>query len=47
MSNSNTRKAHAAGFAESLAGQLSFDLLVFEDVLRDALREHYEGLRAV
>ena len=38
---------HRTRFAESLAGQLSFDLLVFEDVLREALREHYEGLRAV
>jgi hypothetical protein len=38
---------HRTRFAESLAGQLSFDLLVFEDVLREALREHYEGLLAV
>ncbi len=38
---------HRTRFAESLASQLSFDLLVFEDVLRDALKEHYEGLRAV
>ena len=38
---------HRTRFAESLATQLSFDLLVFEDVLRDALKEHYEGLRAV
>mgnify|MGYP001563120186 FL=1 len=38
---------HRTRFAESLASQLSFDLLVFEDVLREALKEHYEGLRAV
>lgn len=38
---------HRTRFAESLASQLSFDLLVFEDVLREALKEHYEGLRSV
>ena len=38
---------HRTRFAESLASQLSFDLLVFEDVLRESLKEHYEGLRAV
>jgi Trk K+ transport system NAD-binding subunit len=38
---------HRTRFAESLASQLSFDLLVFEDVLREALKEHYEGLLSV
>jgi voltage-gated potassium channel Kch len=38
---------HRTRFAESLAEQLSFELLAFEDVLGEALREHYEGLRTV
>ena len=38
---------HRTAFAESLADQLEFELLAFEDVLRDALREHYEGLRTL
>lgn len=38
---------HRGRFAESLAAQLRFDLLAFEEVLREALVEHYEGLRTV
>jgi voltage-gated potassium channel Kch len=38
---------HRGRFAESLAGQRHFELLAFEEVLRDALVEHYEGLRTV
>ena len=38
---------HRTRFAESLANQLSFELLAFEDVLGEALREHYEALREV
>ncbi len=38
---------HRSRFAESLAEQGSFELLAFEDVLRDALTEHYEGLRTL
>jgi hypothetical protein len=38
---------HRRRFAESLVGQRHFELLAFEEVLRDALVEHYEGLRTV
>ena len=38
---------HRGRFAESLAGQRRFELLAFEEVLRDALVEHYEGLRTI
>jgi hypothetical protein len=38
---------HRGRFAESLADQLGFELLAFEEVLRDALVEHYEGLRTI
>jgi hypothetical protein len=38
---------HRGRFAESLASQRRFELLAFEEVLRDALVEHYEGLRTV
>lgn len=38
---------HRGRFAESLAGQRRFELLAFEEVLRDALVEHYGGLRSV
>jgi hypothetical protein len=32
---------HRSPFLKSLASQQSFDLLAFETVLREALREHY------
>ncbi len=35
---------HRGRFSESLAEQRDFELLAFEEVLRDALVEHYEGL---
>lgn len=38
---------HRSRFAESLAGQGAFELLAFEDVLRNALTEHYEGLKTL
>jgi hypothetical protein len=38
---------HRGQFAESLAEQRDFELLAFEEVLRDALVEHYEGLKTV
>jgi Trk K+ transport system NAD-binding subunit len=38
---------HRGRFAESLAAQRRFQLLAFDEVLRDALVEHYEGLRTV
>jgi hypothetical protein len=38
---------HRGRFAESLADQRQFELLAFEEVLRDALVEHYEALRTV
>ena len=38
---------HRGSFAASLASQREFELLAFEDVLKDALAEHYEGLRMV
>ncbi len=34
---------HRSRFASNLAEQLSLELLAFEDVLRDALRDHYRG----
>lgn len=36
---------HRTGFAESLADQLSVELLASDEVLREALNEHCEGLR--
>jgi hypothetical protein len=36
------RSFHRSRFASNLADQLSLELLAFEDVLRDALRDHYE-----
>jgi hypothetical protein len=38
---------HRGHFAESLATQRQFRLLAFEEVLREALVDHYEGLRTV
>jgi Trk K+ transport system NAD-binding subunit len=38
---------HRTLFAESLADQVSFELLAFEEVLREALVEHYESLRTL
>jgi len=38
---------HHSRFAESLANHLSFELLAFEDVLGEALKEHYEGLLTI
>ncbi len=38
---------HRTRFAQSLADQLSFELLAFEEVLKEALRDHYEGFRMV
>lgn len=38
---------HRGRFAESLARQRDFELLAFEDVLHDALVQHYEGLKTL
>jgi Trk K+ transport system NAD-binding subunit len=38
---------HRTLFAESLAEQISFELLAFEEVLGEALVEHYEALRTL
>jgi hypothetical protein len=38
---------HRGRFSESLAEQRAFELLAFEEVLRDALVDHYEGFRTV
>ncbi len=38
---------HRGSFGESLAEQREFELLAFEDVLREALVEHYQGLRTL
>jgi voltage-gated potassium channel Kch len=38
---------HRTLFAESLAQQVSFELLAFDEVLREALVEHYETLRTL
>lgn len=38
---------HRGRFSESLAEQRTFELLAFEEVLREALMEHFEGFRTV
>jgi len=38
---------HRGRFGESLAEQREFELLAFEDVLREALVDHYQGLRTL
>ena len=38
---------HRGSFAESLAEQRDFELLAFEDVLHEALVQHYESLEMV
>ena len=35
---------HRSAFSVTLAQQSSFELLAFEEVLRETLREHYRGL---